>query len=377
MPRRRWSGPPPLLLLTTVVLYGVAVLSSGADVSTPTAGDLARLASSEPSATPETTPTETPTSTPTSTPSSTETSTASADVPESTGATESPSAPAEEEPTESETAEPTTSATAQPRKTPSRRIGLVSFNAYKQLSLEQTVQDARTLARKDWVDIIGWQEAYRMGQVRNQLSKLGWGTAWAAGGSEELAVSWRKEQFVFVRADRRRVAPGVDPSTDHPVSDRYVLRVVLRDRATGHNVSILTTHLPQAIENEDQPGRWRSTPNAERARSQLSAFARAFDNSPGRWVLGTGDMNFDVSNERRVEPHRGPTRTLRGHATSSYQALGGKGLPVTHPVSGRNIDYVYAATPDVRQERVEFLKHLTVDGLHSDHRPLLARFKLS
>lgn len=372
MPRRRWSGPPRLLLLATVVLYGVAVATSQAGVSLPI-GDTAQLTANELSSTPTSTPDPTADETEQADPST------SPSASPSTSPSASPSASSETRPDEArgrtESAQPRHAA-EQTAKHPSRRIGVASFNAYRQLSLAQTIEDARDLARRDWVDIIGWQEAYRMGGVRPALRKLGWRTEWAPGGADELAVSWRTDQFRFVRSDRRRVAPGVAPNHEHPVSDRYVLRVVLQDRATQRTLSVVTTHLPQAIESEGRPGRWRATPNAERARNQLAAVAEVFDNSPGRWVLGAGDMNFDVRSERRAHPRGGPTRALRGRATSSYQALGSKGL-LTHPVSGRNIDYVYAATPAVKQQRVEFLKHLTVGGLHSDHRPLLARLKLN
>jgi endonuclease/exonuclease/phosphatase (EEP) superfamily protein YafD len=65
-----------------------------------------------------------------------------------------------------------------------------------------------------------------------------------------------------------------------------------------------------------------------------------------------------------------------GRAVSSYAVLG-RNVGLTHPVSGRQIDYVHASRKDVRQERIRFLDQRTIAGLNSDHRPLLVRFALS
>ncbi len=330
MLRRGWAGPHPLLLAATVLLYAVATLVSNDSGATPTSDGAVELA---------------------------------AGVPQGPGL--SADTPV------------LTTVRAEPETRVREVVGVATFNAYKQLSRTRTVADARTLARDDAVDVIGWQEAYRMAAVRPELKKLGWRTEWARGESEELAISWRTKRFAFVRADRRRVAPGIDSSANHPVSARYVLRVVLRERSTGLRTSIVTTHLPQAIESEEQPGTWRATYNAARAQRQLAALGRIIDGSPGRWVITTGDFNLDARAEQEQRPRRGPSRVLRGRAVSSYERLGIGDLSPTHPVSGRHIDYVYAGADDLRQDRLSFLRQRTIGGLSSDHRPLLVRLALT
>jgi hypothetical protein len=335
VPARGWSGPHPFLLAVTVVLYVVATVLSTSEGSSaaPARDDLdavAELARSAPQ--------------------------------------QGPGLPAS-------AAGPTTVRGA-PSALRRQEIGVASFNAYKRLTLDESVADARTLAGKDSVDIIGWQEGYRMGGVRPALKQMGWRTDWVPGGSAELAISWRTDRFAFVEADRSRVAPGVDPSARYPVSDRYIQRVVLRDRATGLRLTVLNTHLPQAIENKTQPGRWRGTYNSARARRQLAALARVLDNSPGRWVVATGDFNLDAAAEGRIRPWGGPSRALAGRAVSSYDQLG-TDVAATHPPSGRRIDYVYAGAADLRHARIDFVDHYTLNGLHSDHRPLVTRLAIS
>jgi hypothetical protein len=329
--RRGWAGPHPLLLAATVVLFFVATAMSS---------DPARHAVADTGA----------------------------------AAAQLASAPVQGPGLHPDVdAEQTVRAASDlPRQT----VGVATYNAYKQLTLEETIADARTLAKRDGVDVIGWQEAYRMGRVRPELKKLGWRTEWSADGSSELAISWRTKRFAFVSAQEERVTTGVAPPQPYPVGPGHVLRVVLRDRTTGMRLSVLTTHLPQAIEQENRPGRWRSTVNADRARRQLQALARIIDRSPGRWVLATGDLNLDARADRRHRPRGGPNRALAGTAVSSYRKLGIGDLPPTHPVSGRHIDYLYAGAADVRQDRLEFLGQRTIGDVRSDHRALLVRVRL-
>jgi hypothetical protein len=256
-------------------------------------------------------------------------------------------------------------------------VGVATFNVFRQLSYSEMLSDAHTLAANPDIDIIGWQEAWDSAPVFAELQPEGWTTKRFPKGAKELAVSWRRSEFTFVGADQRLVARGVSDETGrYPFGDRYAIRVTLRDRDTGELISVLDTHLPQAIENLDKPGHWRPTYNSARARVQLTRMARMWDRSPGRWVIGTGDYNVDARAEARTRPIGGLSRMFAGRALSSYAVLG-KDIAPTHPISGRQIDYVYAARKDVRQERLRFIDQRTIPGLNSDHRALLVRFALT
>ncbi len=252
----------------------------------------------------------------------------------------------------------------------------MSFNQYRKLTPGQALADARTITRDKAVDIVGWQEAWDTGPALAALRDAGWATKRFPRGAKELAVSWRKADFAFVGADQRQVAKGVDDGQGrYPFGDRWAIRVTLRDRASGEQISVLNTHLPQAIEDLSRPGRWRPTYNSARARAQLTRLARMWDKAPGRWVVGTGDYNVDAGAESKVRPQGGLSRMFAGRAVSSYSELGIRDLADTHPVSGRHIDYVHVSRKALRRERIEFTDQWTVPRLNSDHRALVARIR--
>lgn len=340
-----WAGPPRLLIAATVLGFAVSpMLSSAGEDGDPGRGAGAVRLSSV---------------------------TGSAPLTSSGDAARRAAAPVASAPEE------VAATPARKVRVPRRVIGVVTFNQYRKLTTAQALRDARTITRNRAADIVGWQEAWDSGPVFADLRTRGWATKRFPRGAQELAVSWRQADFAFVGADQRQVAKGVDDGRGrYPFGDRWALRVTLRDRASGELISVLNTHLPQAIEDLDRPGRWRPTYNSARARAQLTRLARMWDRAPGRWVVGTGDYNVDAGAESKVRPQGGLSRMFAGRAVSSYSVLGLKGLGDTHPVSGRHIDYVHAARKAVRQGRLEFQDQWTIPRLSSDHRPLLARIKL-
>lgn len=343
-----WTGPPRSLIAATVAAFVLApiVSSAGQDAEPPggsSAAEQASLSSGSP------------------------TSPTSPSIPTAPV----PPRQAEPAPVEAEAAEP-----AEPVVVP-RTIGVATFNQFRKLTPEQLTSDARALARNPRVDVIGWQEAWDTRGILRDLGELGWSTRSFPRGAKELSVSWRSEDFTFVGAEQRQVARGVDDGTGrYPFGDRWAIRVTLRDKASGELISVLNTHLPQAIEDLENPGRWALTYNSARARTQLTRLARMWGQAPGRWVVGTGDYNVDAGAERRVRPEGGLSDVFAGRAVSSYAVLGTE-VADTHPVSGRHIDYVHVSKKSLARGRVAFAAHWAVTGLDSDHRPLLARLRLS
>src|SRR5690606_15422666 len=130
-------------------------------------------------------------------------------------------------------------------------------------------------------------------------------------GAKELAVSWRRAEFEYVSASSRLVAWGVDEVTGrYPFGNRYIVRVTLRHKQTGRLLSVINTHLPHKAENRDRPGTWTETSNAARARFQLERMRHEWKTAPGRWVVGTGDYNFDARADQRVGLPRAPRKAL-------------------------------------------------------------------
>jgi len=330
--RRRWTGPPPLLVLATALAFVLAPLVSGQDAGyasdpgEPPGDAQASLTAAAPVVPPVGPP------------------------------------PA-----------------AAPGAVIERRdlIGVATLNQYRRLSVEQAAADARRLTSLPDVDVVGWQESQRFGPVFAGLRERGWATRQFPNGARELAVSWRRDEFQYVSASSRLVAYGVDQVTGrYPFGHRYIIRVTLRHRQSGRLLSVINTHLPQKIEDLDRPGHWTTTSNAARARFQLERMTREWREAPGRWVVGTGDYNFDHRADARTRLPRAPGRALGGVAISSYAVLGAGGLRTTHPPTGRHIDYVHAARSDLRAGHLEFLGQRTLGGLNSDHRPLLVRLAL-
>ena len=134
---------------------------------------------------------------------------------------------------------------------------------------------------------------------------------------------------------------------------------------------MLDTHLPHASEDLDRPGTWTATKNAVRSRNALRQLAQAWTSSPGRWVIGTGDYNFDARSDVAKRPAGGPVTEYAGKALSSYAALGPGSVQPTHPYSGRFLDYVHVRKTDLDAGRARFAGQRTLNGLNSDHRPLI------
>lgn len=260
---------------------------------------------------------------------------------------------------------------------PRHLVGVASFNEYNQLSTGQAVTDARFLTSRPGVDVIGWQEAGQRREVFADLRGRGWDTRRFPKSATDLAVSWRRADFRFVSAAARLVAYGVDQvSGRYPFPDKWIVRVTLRHRASGRLLSVLNTHLPHKIEDRDRPGRWTHTNNAARARFQLERMRREWERAPGRWVVGTGDYNFDARSDARTAMRRAPAKALGDLAASSYQVLGLRGMVPTHPPTGRYIDYVHASRPALDAGTLRFVRHWVITSLNSDHHALVAQLAL-
>lgn len=336
----RWTGPPPLLVVATVAAFLLATFLS--DGGPATAGPAAEMsAATTAHSTPELSRDDTR-PTPTVRPS--------------------------EKPTVQRSKEPAVHPTT---------IGVATLNQYEWLTPAQIEQDARALTRRPTVDIVGWQEATGSGSVFADLQRSGWDTRQLPGHASELAVSWRRSEFALVSSSFRLVAHGVDDSDGrYPFGNKYLQRVTLRQRDTGRLITVFNTHLPQKIEDLDHPGHWLQTSNAARARFQLARMTNDWRKAPGRWVVGTGDYNFDARADARVHPRGGPRAVLGQVAVSSYGALGFGGTRPSHPPTGRYIDYVQAARSDLHSGDLEFVGQRVIGGLNSDHDAVLARIRL-
>jgi len=257
-------------------------------------------------------------------------------------------------------------------------VGVASFNMFHQQSADLAAADAQRLTSNPAVDVIGWQESQYFGSVLAGLPRA-WRSATVprADGIGEIAVSWRRDRF---RLDRVRLLAGTDgvdaAEGPYPFGGRGILVVTLTERSTGHRFSVVNVHLPPQSESPTAPGRWAATLNADRARQHLTRIAKVWRGVPSRWVVGTGDFNFDARADLRKRPAGGPVSTLGRVASSTYQLLGTDVRP-TYPSLDRHIDYVWVDRDALRRDRLEVRSQRVLGGFHSDHRALLATLRLT
>jgi len=280
-------------------------------------------------------------------------------------------------PTADPTAEPPDAQGGVVTEGPADVIGVASYNIFCCRSEADIAADMRRLTSRDDVDVVGWQETDEVADLFPALEARGWSTRFFADGGQEDAISWRRSEFALVDSRSVLVHRGADaPETPQPFPDRYVTSVVLRHRASGERLTVFDTHLNQYVENLDAPGTWRNNLNATRAKDHLDALTDLWRRADTRWVVGTGDLNFDYRAESRVRPVRGISATVGRVAESSYQALGLRGVPPTHRLSGRWIDYVLADRDALAEGRMAFRSQRALNGYGSDHRPLVVRLEL-
>lgn len=259
-------------------------------------------------------------------------------------------------------------------------VGLASFNVYRHLPRRAAMADALRLTRDDRVDVIGWQEtrADYVPDVRRRLEEKGWDTwqLWEPDGPFWLAVSWRRAGYELVDGSWTEVHGGAGKQrTDLPYPPRGYLVVTLRHRGSGRLLTVVDTHLNQGIETGDG---FTDRVNADDAKEHLRQLADVWDAVPGDLVVGTGDFNFDYADDVAARPEGGIHDTQDGYATSSYDVLGLDGVEPTR--GDRWIDYLWIADRTLRvkardEGTGQFVRHTSLDGYASDHRPLVAQIR--
>jgi len=261
---------------------------------------------------------------------------------------------------------------------PVATIGVATYNVFNYRPEADIAADLAKLTGRGDVDVVGWQEADEIPDLFPALDAAGWATRYFPDGGRENAISWRRSEFALVDASSVLVHRGADaPLTPKPYPDRYVTSVVLRHKASGERLTVFDTHLNHYVEDLSDPGTWRNNLTAVRAKDHLAALADLWRRADTRWVVGVGDLNFDYRSESRVRPVRGISRTLGDLAESSYEALGLRGLPPTHRLSGRWIDYVLAGRAAIDADHLEIRSQKALEGYGSDHRPLLVRIEIA
>lgn len=258
-------------------------------------------------------------------------------------------------------------------------IGVGTFNAFVGLSEAQARHDVQVLTDFDWLDLIGWQEVNANPPAPLGLAERGWETVQPLrpnGNPHELAVSWRSSEFTLVGSviTRMHADSASTEGDDRSFPARWVLQVVLqRTGAFPDRVTVLNTHVNHRLERwPSKPGQPFENVNTAKARGHLKKLADLVDAADSRYTVILGDFNWDYVADQQTRDPAFVHGQLGERAISGWEALGIRDQPVSHPSSDRRIDYVFLS----RSSPAAFRSQSVVDGLHSDHRPVVARIAL-
>jgi endonuclease/exonuclease/phosphatase family metal-dependent hydrolase len=258
-------------------------------------------------------------------------------------------------------------------------LGVATFNAFVGLGVDKARQDVQALTALEDLALIGWQEVNANPPAALGLAERGWDTVQplrANGSPHELAVSWLASEFTLVSSLMARMHADSDRTDGENRSfpARWVLKVVLQ-RTGPHAdlVTVLNTHVNHRIERwQSEPGEPFDNLNTERARTHLRKLRAMVSTSDSRYTVVLGDFNWDFLADQQTQHPDFLHGSLSEVLVSGWESLGVAGRAASHPYSDRRIDYIYLT----RSSPAGFLDQCVVDGLHSDHRPVIARIAL-
>lgn len=258
---------------------------------------------------------------------------------------------------------------------PATSIGVVSFNAFVDLSRADASADIHALTNNTAVDLIGLQEAKGRQSLYRNIP--GWGAYAPVGAGAEDVILWRSSKFVFKGAGTRTMtgAAGYQPA-------RYANRASLVNRATGRPFTFLNTHLDAQIERDGQP--YPDSPYDAHGTEHLVNL-RNMVNGIGGVVLGTGDFNIDWVADSSVQNPGLAFANLNPFVATNWAVMGTSGQLATHGVpdayntvapnvTPRYVDYVFAKRDSYWASAFESQAVLT--NLRSDHNAVLTRITL-
>lgn len=252
-----------------------------------------------------------------------------------------------------------------------RTVGIASVNINRYMGVPNIDHDRRAMLLRKDVDIIGWQEADPNPHFFDRYRSKGWGTinnTKTAG----VAFSWKRKTFEFVNNRMRRLHGAHHGSPTTTWRARYAQILTLRHRKTGQKMVFVNAHILPYIEDLTNPGTPRDNLNARVATKAISKVAKVFSKSRNATVIGTGDFNWDYLGDSQQRSPNFVLGQVGRYAQSSYEQLGTTGLIPTLG-NRRFVDYVFLG----RNSPAKFVSHASLSGFRSDHRPLIAKVRLT
>ena len=257
-------------------------------------------------------------------------------------------------------------------------IWVATYNMFREMPAKAARRDIRELAARPRLDIIGWQEMWGRDKALHRLRKHGWATWVPRGEARQDPISWRRSEFQLVETESY-LAHRAKKLKRHrkDVPRKFFNRVTLRHRATGRVVSVFNNHVIPTIESQGQgkPGH-PVRPRIRWAQRHWDRLEAAIAKAPGQPIV-VGDFNVDAFVDLEVRHPAMMFAHLRDSLASSWQVLGGnEAVALTHPGTGRHIDYVMVGRRALRREVLVPTRQMVVEGLRSDHRPLAVKVQV-
>jgi len=275
---------------------------------------------------------------------------------------------------------PPTSASepAPPRSAERAPIWVATYNMFREMPAKAARRDIRELAARPRLDIIGWQEMWGRDKALHRLRKHGWATWVPSGEARQDPISWRRSEFELVETEVY-LAHRAKKLKRHrkDVPRKFFNRVTLRHRDTGRVVSVFNNHVIPTIESQGQgrPGH-PVRPRIRWAQRHWDRLEAAIAKAPGQPIV-VGDFNVDAFVDLEVRHPAMMFAHLRDTLRSSWQVLGGNDdVALTHPGTGRHIDYVMVGRRALRRDVLVPTRQMVVEGLRSDHRPLAVKVQV-
>jgi endonuclease/exonuclease/phosphatase family metal-dependent hydrolase len=247
-------------------------------------------------------------------------------------------------------------------------VRIATFNVQVRRSVAEF--EAGVLPLLDRSDIVGLQEmdTREKEAVLASLSDSGW-AHYTVRPAFQTPVLWRTDRFSFVSGRVAKISDatyigGELPGEPSVQKARYVSVVRLRDRLTGHNVSIINAHMIQGAIRGGRP--WVGRPRVWGLYKVGLLNLASITAAEQRWgrVFTLGDFNSGWVADHKHLLRRFPIRTFSRLSMRSMWAA-------SRPTNGLGthndalIDQVFS---NIRPSsaRVQF----DLSG-HSDHRPAI------
>ena len=259
-----------------------------------------------------------------------------------------------------------------------KAVWVATFNLFHELPAKAARRDIRRLAARPRLDVIGWQEMWGREGVLRRLEKQGWSTWIPAGEARQDPISWRTASFELLSTETYLAHQAATLKRHRKdVPRKFFNRVTLRHRATGRVVSVFNNHVIPTIESQGQgkPGH-PVRPRIRWAQQHWDRLERAMRAAPGRAIV-VGDFNVDAFVDLEVRHPAMQFAHLRDSLASSWQVLGGdRSVALTHPTTGRHIDYVMVGRRALKRGVLVPTRQQVIEGLRSDHRPLAVKVRV-